>query len=214
MRRGDPFAHAAFAIWDVGLPGAGPLGCRELRHRHSPALKQHGGPDQDSEGHERCDGGSDHRPEATTARKGRVRARVDLRWVGRRGTLPTACAELCRRRRSSVLEPTLSVLKLGVRTGPKCQSDEMASAAGSRVSGLALLTAAIRLGPIRRIGAITADVTARIGDGPLLARKRPGVRSRSDEPQTSVCSAISRASSTSMPRCVTALSSFAWRRSN
>jgi hypothetical protein len=40
------------------------------------------------------------------------------------------------------------------------------------VSGLALLTATIRLGSTRRIGAITADVTARIGDGPLLAGQR------------------------------------------
>ena len=164
--RGHPFAHAAFAIRDVGLPGTGPLGRRALSHRHSPALKQHGGPDQDSEGDERCDGGSDNRPDATTARKGRVGARVDLPWVGRRGTLPTACGELCLRRGSSVLEPTLSVLKLGVRTRPKCQSDEMAPAVASLVSGLALLTATIRLASTRRIGAITADVTARIGDGP------------------------------------------------
>lgn len=130
-----------------------------------------------------------------------VGVRVDLRWVGRRGTLPTACGELCPRRRSSVLEPTLSVLKLGVRTGPKCQSDGMASAVASLVSGVALLTVPIRLGLTRRIGAITADVTARIGDGPLLAGKRASVRSRSDESQTSVCPAISRAPSTSMPRC-------------
>ena len=119
--RGHPFAYAAFAIRDVGLPSTEPLGCRELRDRHSPALKQHGGPDHDSDGDERCDGGSDNRPEATTARKGRVGARVDLPWVGRRGTLPTACGELCLRRGSSVVKPTLSVLKLGVRTRPKCQ---------------------------------------------------------------------------------------------
>src|SRR5215475_8348794 len=40
--------------------------------------------------------------------------------------------QLCLRRGSSVLEPTLSVLKLGVRTRPKCQSDEMAPAVASR----------------------------------------------------------------------------------
>ena len=45
----------------------------------------------------------------------------------------------------------------------------MAPAVASLVSGLALLTATIRLGSTRRIGAITADVTARIGDGSLLA---------------------------------------------
>ena len=132
--RGHPLAQAALAIRDVGLPSTGPLGCRELRHRHSPALKQHGGPDQDSEGDERCDGGSDNRPEATTARKGRVRARIDLPWVARRGTLPTACGELCLRQGSSVLGLTLSVLKLGVRTRYKCH--EMAPAVPAPVSGL------------------------------------------------------------------------------
>jgi hypothetical protein len=119
---------------------------------------------------------------------GLARVLISLGLGGVVPTLPTACGELCLRRRSSVLEPTLSVLKLGVRTRPKCQSDEMAPAAASLVSGLALLTATIRLGSTRRradgaarwcarrklrllrvIGAITADVTARIGDGPLLA---------------------------------------------
>jgi hypothetical protein len=66
--------------------------------------------------------------------------------------LPTACGELCLRRVASVLEPTLSVLKLGVRTRPECQSDEMAPAVASLVSGLALLTATIRVGSTRRKG--------------------------------------------------------------
>ena len=86
------------------------------------------------------------------ARKGRVGAHVDLPWVGRRGTLPTACGEPCLRQGSSVLEPTLNVLKFGVRTRPKCQSDEMAPAVASLVSGLALLTATTRLGSTRRTG--------------------------------------------------------------
>jgi len=96
--RGHPSAHAAFPIWDVGLLSTGTLGCRELRHRLSPALKQHGGPDQHSKGDERCGGESDNRPEAAMARKGRVGAHVEfpLRWAAwhvadrMRPTLPSA----------------------------------------------------------------------------------------------------------------------------
>src|SRR4029079_694098 len=75
---------------------------------------------------------------------------LNFPWVGRRGTLPTACGEPCLRRGSSVLQPTLNVLNLGVRTRPSAQSDEMAPAVASLVSGLALLTATIRLGSTRR----------------------------------------------------------------
>jgi hypothetical protein len=162
------------------------------------------------------------------ARKGRVGAHVDLPWVGRRGTLPTACGEPCLRRGSSVLEPTLNVLKLGVRTRPKCQSDEMAPAVAPLVSGgiadrhnptgvysadeLTVLPGGAPGGSgdsHRVIGAITAHVTARIGHGPLLAESGPKLTSASDPERSFVLRTVPAKNGLSTPR----LSSRARRRS-
>jgi len=189
VRRGHPFAHATFAIWDVGLLSTGTLGCRELRHRLSPALKQYGGPDQDSEGDERCGGGSDNRPETAMARKGRVGAHVEfpLGWAARhvadrmRPTLPSArffspSADLkrsetrrsnapkCPERRDGTSRSVVGVGS-GIADGHNPtgveSADELTLPSGALCGS----------GDSHRvIGAITAHATARIGGGPALRR--------------------------------------------
>ena len=113
------------------------------------------------------------------ARKDRVGVRVDLSWVGRRGTLPTACGELCLRRGSSVLEPTLSVLKLGGRgtsgsvTGVGSGIADRHNPTGVESADELTLPSGALCGSgdsHRVIGAITAHATARIGGGPALRR--------------------------------------------